>query len=374
MLTRRAFCRSTVMISSLFTLAGISPLTSGRSTPSLWMPEESEPHARTWMAFVANDTIWAQEQIPQVKRDLAAIAKIIAKYEPVSMLVSADDYDEAFSLLNGLHQHNYPIDLIEFESDDLWLRDSGPTFVTDSDAKQYAIDFNFNGWGGKQEHRRDAEIAGFIADYSAAHPIISNLTIEGGCFETDGHGTAILTKSCIINDNRNPNISQQTIGTELKLLLGLKKIIWLDGIKGKDITDGHTDFYARFAKPGTVLVGRENDPSSYDYEITRQNIEYLKQATDARGHALNVVVLDAPDYVNESFGIDYFAAGYIGYYLCNNAVILQKFGDDAADNKAFSTLQSLFPNRKIEQLAIDGIASGGGSIHCTTQQQPKVQN
>jgi len=338
------------------------------------MPEESEPHARTWMAFVANDAIWAQEQIPQVKRDLAAIAKVIAKYEPVSMLVSADDYDEAISLLNGSHHHNHPIDLIEFECDDLCLRDSGPTFVTDNDGKQFAIDFNFNGWGDKQEHRRDAKIAGFIADYSATHPIISKLTLEGGCFETDGHGTAILTKSCIINDNRNPNISQHAIEAELKSLLGLKKIIWLDGIKGKDITDGHTDFYARFVRPGTVLVGRENDPTSYDYEITRQNIEHLKQATDAQGDALNVITLDAPDYVNEQFGIDYFAAGYIGYYLCNNAVILQTFGDIAADKKALTTLQNLFPNRSIEQLAIDGIASGGGSIHCATQQQPSVRS
>jgi agmatine deiminase len=51
---------------------------------------------------------------------------------------------------------------------------------------------------------------------------------------------------------------------------------------------------------------------------------------------------------------------------------MQKFGDKNADNAAKQTLAKVFPKRRIEQIAIDGIASGGGSIHCATQQEPKV--
>jgi agmatine/peptidylarginine deiminase len=48
---------------------------------------------------------------------------------------------------------------------------------------------------------------------------------------------------------------------ELKRLLGLTHIIWLPGIKGRDITDGHTDFYARFASPGSTLhAGNQQFP------------------------------------------------------------------------------------------------------------------
>lgn len=336
-----------------------------------FMPEESEEHARTWMSFVANDYVWSKRQIPQVKKDLALLAKTIAKYEPVSILVNPKDKNEALKLLGGLENHNYPIKLIEVSIDDLWLRDTAPTFVYDEAGKKIAIDFNFNGWGDKQEHHYDAKIAKFIAVKAGVFRIVSELVLEGGSFEIDGEGTAVLTESSILNDNRNPDFSKQEVEEELKALLGLEKIIWLKGIKGKDITDAHVDFYARFTKSGKVLVSRENYQGTYDYEVTRENIERLKNATDVKGNKLEVIILDNPDTFNESFGVRDFAAGYIGYYVCNGAVIMQKFGDKEADDRAFKIIQTEFPNRVIEQIAIDGIASGGGTIHCATQQEPK---
>ena len=336
------------------------------------MPEEGDPHDRTWMAFVANDYIWSKRQINEVKKNLIYIAKTVAKYEPVSILVSRNDYKQAKKFVGNQNPNHHPIELIEFTTDDLWLRDTGPTFVKENNGKKYGINFNFNGWGEKQEHHYDSKVAEFITKKANATVINTDLTLEGGCFEVDGHGTAILTKSCIVNKNRNPNISLSGIETELKSLLGLKKIIWLNGVKGKDITDGHTDFYARFTQKGRVLVSRDNYKHSYDYKITRENIEILNNATDADGNKLKVTILDTPDIVNEKYGVTEFAAGYIGYYACNEAIVMQKFGDKKADKKAKKILQSEFPNRKIEQIAIDGIASGGGSIHCATQQEPKT--
>lgn len=194
------------------------------------------------MSFVAND-IWEARQIPEVKRNLALLAKTIAKYEPVSILVHADDKDDAISLLDGLNTHNFPIELIEFSIDDLWLRDTAPTFVTNELGKKAGINFNFNGWGEKQEHTDDSKVADFIIEKSGVKKINSNLVLEGGSFEIDGEGTAILTESSVLNDNRNPSFTKETFEKELKLLLGIKKIIWLKGIKGKDITDAHIDFY-----------------------------------------------------------------------------------------------------------------------------------
>lgn len=335
------------------------------------MPEESEVHTQTWMSFVANDYVWSKRQIPQVKKDLALLARTIAKYEPVSILVNSKDKNEALKLLGGLESHNYPIELIEVAIDDLWLRDTAPTFVYDEVGQKIAIDFNFNGWGEKQEHHSDAKIAKFIASKVGVSRIVSKLVLEGGSFEIDGQGTAILTESSVLNDNRNPDFSKQELEEELKVLLGLEKIIWLKGIKGKDITDAHVDFYARFTKPGRLLVSRENYKGTYDYEVTRENIEILKNATDAKGNKLEVIILDNPATFNKSFGVRDFAAGYIGYYVYNGAVVMQKFGDQKADERAFKILQKEFPNRAIEQIAIDGIASGGGSIHCAIQQEPK---
>jgi agmatine deiminase len=373
MVTRRNFIKlaSLYMGSFIFTYPAVNAISLSK-VDSLMMPEESELHERTWMSFVANDYIWSKKQIPEVKRNLAYIARTIAKYEPVSMLVSPNDYDEAVSLLNGLNAHNYPIELIQFTTDDLWLRDTGPTFVRRSDGKKYGINFNFNGWGEKQEHSFDSKVADFITRSTDAVIETTNLTLEGGCFEIDGHGTAILTKSCVINNNRNPNMNQIDIEKKLKTLLGIKKIIWLEGVKNKDITDGHTDFYARFSKKGVVIVNRDNYKESYDYDITRQNIEILEKSTDVDGNKLKVVIIDTPDIINEKYGVDDFAAGYIGYYACNNAIIMQKFGDKKADENAYNIIKKEFPNRTIEQISIDGIASGGGTIHCSTQQEPEI--
>lgn len=378
MITRRHFIKTTSSVMGSQLLASqvfansLRGSDTGHTMASLFMPEEAEPHQRTWMAFVANDYIWYKRQIQEVKRNLALIAKTVAKYEPVALLVSPKDHPEAVSLLDGLDSHNFPVELIPFEVDDLWLRDTGPTFVKNQKGDKVAIDFNFNGWGNKQQHNRDAKVARFIAKQSGAVLKKTKLVLEGGCFEVDGHGTAILTKSCVLNKNRNPHLTQQEVETELKSLLGLRKIIWLEGIKGKDITDGHTDFYARFIKKGQVAVSRDNYRKSYDYQVTRQNIETLRNSADADGNQLELVIIDTPDRINERYGVSDFAAGYIGYYACNGAIIAQKFGDNKADKLAKDTLQKAFPDSVIEQIAIDGIASGGGSIHCATQQEIRV--
>jgi len=370
MRSRRRFMKYACLLSGALALAQrVGAEARENAEITLAMPDEGEQHSRTWMAFVASDYIWSAQQIPEVKRNLALIARTIAKYEPVSMLVSPDDYAEAVALLGGLTTHPFPITLVEFATDDLWLRDTGPVFVRSSDGQKYAVDFNFNGWGNKQEHQQDAQVARVIARHSGVVREATELVLEGGCFEVDGHGTAIMTKSCILNPNRNPHLTQHEVETELKALLGLRKIIWLDGVKGADITDGHTDFYARFIRPGSVVVSRENYREIADYQVTRDNIRRLRNSTDADGNPLPVTVIDNPDEMNEHWGLEDFAAGYIGYYVCNNAVIMQSFGDPVADRNARETLARAYPGRTIEQIRIDGIASGGGSIHCATQQE-----
>jgi len=158
-------------------------------------------------------------------------------------------------------------------------------------------------------------VAGFVATTAGVKTIQSSLVLEGGRFEVDGQGTAIMTESCIINDNRNPGRTRQEIEKELMELLGLDKIIWLKGIKGKDITDGHTDFYARFARPGVVVVSRDMYKDSYDYDVTRGNIKILESSSDAKGNALDIVILDTPWYISTRYGLQDFAAGYVGYYV-----------------------------------------------------------
>ena len=372
-LSRREFIQLSILFGGDALLSVCNIEAASRANLKQWyMPDEGAPHKRTWMSFIASYEIWEDRQVPEVHRNLAEITKTIARYEPVSMLVRRKDYDIAVELLEGLNTHNYPIELIEFTMNDLWMRDTGPSFVINDRGEKAGVNFNFNGWGEDQAYQYDAGVAGFVTQEAGVKSILSSLVLEGGSFEVNGHGTAIMTESCILNDNRNPGLSKQEVEIEIKELLGLEKIIWLKGIKGKDITDGHTDFYARFAKPGTVVVSRDTDKSSYDYQVTRDNIEILKSATDEEGNLLEIVILDTPWDINTQYDTKNYAAGYVGYYACNGAIIMQKFGDIKADSAAKKKLAKVFPNHLIEQIAIDGIASGGGSIHCATQQEPMV--
>ncbi len=350
-----------------------TPSPSPSPTPAAgaaWrMPDESEPHTRTWMAFGASEAIWGAALLPEVRRNLALIARTIRKYEPVAMLVREGEQEILRPLLEGS-----AVELVVAPLDDLWMRDTGPTFALNKSVagEKAGIKLNFNGWGSKQVFAQDANVAAFVAQRAGVGLLTTTLILEGGCIEVDGAGTAIITESCVLNDNRNPGVSKADFEARLKPLLGLEKIIWLPGIKGKDITDGHTDFYARFARPGVVLAGFDPDTASYDNAVTTTHLELLRSATDAQGRTLEVITLQAPTNYRKTFESRSFAAGYIGFYVCNGAVIAQEFGDTTADNAAREALQRAYPGRVVEMLNVDGIASGGGSIHCSTQQEPRA--
>lgn len=367
MVNRRDFVKTLGLVSATAILGGFDRALAMNSGKDIWfMPDEGEPHHRTWMVFGASKKIWPRQLIPEVQRNLVNIALTIAKYEPVSMLVRQSDLSIAKRLLGS------KVEFIVCPLDDLWIRDTGPVFVVTESGKKKGIDFNFNGWGEKQDFYNDAKIVGLVADLAGTRYTKSKLILEGGGIEVDGHGTAIITESCVLNDNRNPDVSKGECEKELKYLLGLEKIIWLPGIKGKDITDGHTDFYARFTKPGIVVAAYDPDPESFDHAVTKRHLEILRAATDANGRNLEVVVFEAPSQIRDKYASDDFAAGYINFYVCNGAVIAPEFGDKKTDADAKRKLEKLFPNRKIILLNIDGIAAGGGGIHCTTQQEPRV--
>ncbi|MFN0163900.1 MAG: agmatine/peptidylarginine deiminase [Burkholderiales bacterium] len=330
------------------------------------MPDESDPHLRTWMAFGASQNVWGRKLLPEVQRNLATIALTIAKYEPVTMLVRQSDLPLARQLMGN------KVELVVCAHDDLWVRDSGPVFVVTENGDKAVVDLNFNGWGKKQRFELDAGVAAFIARVAGVRRIQTSLVLEGGGIEVDGHGTAIITESCVLNDNRNPGVSKSQCERELKRLLGLERIIWLPGIKGKDITDGHTDFYARFARPGVVIAAYDPDPRSFDHAVTKRHLEILGTATDAEGRKLEIVVLEAPSTGRKRSADDDFAAGYVNFYVCSGAVIAPEFGDPKADAAAARALRKVFPGRDIVQINVDGIAAGGGGIHCTTQQEPRV--
>lgn len=367
MKNRRAFATLT-----LFASSSSSSSRAITEMPRLLMPDEAEPHSATWISYVARRNIWGRSLSNGVKENLETIAKTVAKYEPVNILVNPGvDYRRASQQVFDDESSN--ITLYEQPLNDLWIRDYGSVFVFDDTGDIAGIDFNFNGWGRKQSHRKDAKVAKNMAREARAYRLKTFLVMEGGGIETDGHGTAILTESCILNRNRNPRVNKARAERELKRLLGLETIIWLPGIKGKDITDAHVDFYAKFVKPGVIVVAWENDTSSWEHQVTIDHYQILSEATDASGNKFEITKLPNPDYRLIRPRISYsVAAGYINYYVGNGFVLMPEFGDTNADEFARQEISRLYPDRTVEVINIDHIAKGGGGIHCATMQQPAM--
>lgn len=374
--TRRQFIQQVTVISalSLATSFGISLSAKGESMVDKLgvMPDEGELQQLAFIAFGAQRTIWGKIT-EDVQIALGNIAQAIAKYQPVVIFCRESELDIAEKMCS-LHNTTF----ITTKLDDIWMRDIGANFVITPNKTLSAVDFNFNGWGNKQRHSKDSKLAKFQAKkFGINTPYQSQIIGEGGGIEVDGCGTAIMTESSWVNNNRNPGLTRDQIENELKFALGLRKIIWIPGIKDRDITDAHVDFYARFVRPGVVVANLDNDPDSYDYDVTRNNIEILQNSTDANGRKLQIHTMEPPLYPRESIfskNNPDFAAGYINYFVINNAVIAPEFGDEEADNKAKKMLTELYPTRDIVMLNIDAIAAGGGGIHCVTHQLPSFKS
>ncbi|HEF4760183.1 TPA: agmatine deiminase family protein [Pseudomonas putida] len=373
MSTRREFIKQvsvTAGVAAAFMGLGLKPSSVFAASAGRWyMPDEGDKHQQAFIAFGAQDAIW-EDFTPDVQAALGRIARTIAEYEPLTVFCRKSERDLAEE-----HCGTANVTYIVTELDDIWMRDIGANFVVDGKGELGAVDFNFNGWGNKQRHSKDARLAKQVAGREEASYQRSELVGEGGGIEVDGHGTGIMTESSWINANRNPDWTKAEVEEELKFRLGLRKIIWLPGIKGKDITDAHVDFYARFVRPGVVIANLDTDPESYDNKVTRAHLEILKNATDADGRKLQVHIVSPPLKPRTSkFNRDNpdFAAGYINYFVINGAIIAPEFGDKTADRKAFDLLSKLYPDREVVQLNIDAIAAGGGGIHCVTSHQPMV--
>lgn len=333
------------------------------------MPPEWMPHKRTWMAWPANPDVLGAAGTEAAHAAWSEVANTISRFEPVTMVCAPADTEHA-------RRHLDPsVDVLERDIGDSWMRDSGPTFVVEEGGTLGAVDWTFNGWGGRTfpEASADAELARYVAEQAGAIRLPSRLVNEGGGIHVDGEGTLLLTESVQLNRNRNPSWTRAEIEAEFHRLLGTTKVIWvprgLVADTGPMGTDGHIDTLACFLKPGVVAVHGQPDPSHPDHETASEIEAIFREATDAKGRDLEVVVLDAPEerYVDD----EPLSCSYVNFSFVNGGVVLCAF-DDPKDEETASVFRRLFNDREVVSVNAISIFKGGGGIHCITQQEPLV--
>jgi agmatine deiminase len=319
-------------------------------------PPEWAPHEAVWIGFPSDPELWLAD-LKDAEREVAAFAAAVhagGKGEAVWLVAAHDDAAAAARQLA-------PFATVIVEPfGDIWLRDTGP-IVCGSGKQRRAAGFGFNGWGGKYELEGDEDVGERLAAAAGLPYSRADWVLEGGAIDQDGSGTVLTTEQCLLNPNRNPELSRQEIEQRLERDLGLERVIWLGEGLANDHTDGHIDNLARFIAPGRVVVPAPDggDPNEAAYRDARRRLRAAK---------LDVVTMPSPGRIER--GGDLIPASYVNFYIGNAVVVVPQYGAPN-DRGAVTVIQALFPERKAIGLRADHILTGGGSFHCISQQIPR---
>lgn len=328
------------------------------------MPAEWEAHSRCLMAWPCREALW-RGRMEEARDAYAEVAEAISQFEPVTMIVPPGELATASMRLAG-GVSNLPLEI-----DDSWMRDNGPTFLTDGKGGLAGVDWIFNCWGEKLDGwDRDDAVAAALLERAEITRYRAPLVLEGGSFHVDGEGTLITTESCLLHPNRNPGLSREEIEQHLRDYLGVSKIIWLFGDPMEEGTDGHVDNLACFVRPGVVLALAPANDKVANYEALQENLKRLSEAEDAEGRKLEVIEVPQPQSIHRDYHGEIFHASYINFYLANGGVVMPFF-EDPNDHHASSIISKAFPDRETVTVPGSDIVYGGGCIHCITQQQPE---
>ncbi len=326
------------------------------------MPAEWVPHARCWMAWPCRFELWG-DRLATARAAYAAVARAIARFEPVTMVAGIGDARGARDTLG------HGVSILELPLNDSWMRDIGPTFLTNKAGALAGAAWRFNAWGGKyRDYADDARIAARVLAHLDLPCFEAPFVLEGGAIHVDGEGTALVTEQCLLNPNRNPALRKADVEANLHDWLGVRTVIWLGQGLVDDETDGHVDNLACFARPGVVLALSEPDPRDGNHTALADNLARLRQAKDAQGRALEIVPIRQP--AERHAGRRRLALSYINFYRANGAIVAPRF-DDSRDADAERVLRDVFSDLTVVTVAAADIVYGGGGLHCITQQQPR---
>ena len=350
------------------------------------MPGEFERHSGCWMLWPERPDNWRLGAKP-AQAAFAAVATAIAGSEPVTVGASAAQFANARRMLPAR------VRVVELSSNDAWMRDVGPTFVVDARGGVRGVDWKFNAWGGLKggiyfPWDLDDAVAHKVLEVEGCDRYRAPFVLEGGAIHVDGQGTVVTTEECLLNPNRNPHLTRAEIEALLARYLGIETVVWLGRGVHLDETDGHVDNLCAYVRPGEVVLTWTDDRSDPQYEVSRDALERLMQARDARGRRFKVHKLTQPGPLRmtrgEAGGVDVvegsqprtagarLAGSYVNFYVGNRRVVVPLL-DPRRDGAALRKLRELFPRREVVGVPGREILLGGGNIHCITQQVPAAR-
>ncbi len=339
-----------------------------------YFPAEWHQHKATWLSWPHKEESWPGK-IDTIYTPYSKFIKEVSEGELVCINV-ADEVMKNFAI-SKLIAEGVDLNKIKFffnPTNDAWCRDHGPAFLINPNLEEkkqkVIVDWGYNAWGNKYPPYDLDDVVptliGKTLDMPVYHP---GIVMEGGSVDFNGQGTILTTTACLLNQNRNPHLTQKQIEKYLFDYYGAEQVLWIgDGIVGDD-TDGHIDDITRFVNNDTVVSVLEDDKNDENYHLLKENIDSLHKLRLLDGKQLNIIELPMPSAV--IYEGQRLPASYANFYIANNVVAVPTYRDKN-DDKALSILTKCFPDRKVVGIDSIDIIWGLGSWHCLSQQEPSV--
>jgi agmatine deiminase len=336
------------------------------------MPAEWEPHAATWFTWPRPEGISFPDKYQTVPPVYAALIRHLVEVEEVHINVwNAEKEELVRGILTELETPLERVRFHHFPAYEPWCRDHGPIFLVREEKgrrERAIVDWGYNAWGNKYPpYDLDDAVPEHVAAYRQLPLFQPGIIMEGGSIEVNGRGTLMTTEACLLNPNRNPDLTQNQIEQYLKDYLGVTNILWLgDGIIGDD-TDGHIDDLSRFINPHTIVTVMEEDPADENFEILKENRARLEECRDEQSRCFNIVELPMPGRIEHEG--QRLPASYANFYIANGIVLAPTYRSKN-DARALEILQREMPKHKVIGIDSTELIWGLGSFHCISQQEP----
>lgn len=336
------------------------------------LPAEWEPQDAVLLTWPHKNTAW-NWILDEVTELYEALATVISDYADVIIAAPENELDTIRERLEAMGAPMEYIYLYPCKSNDTWARDHGPLTVETPEGFKL-LDFKFNGWGNKFAHELDDQISRQLFEQNA-FPLASceeqGWVLEGGSVDTDGQGTLLTTSACLLNKNRNPDLTKEEIESRLKLAFGVRKINWLDhGYLAGDDTDGHIDTLARLCPNNTIVYTACDDEQDEHYADLKKMEAQLQTFTNADGQPYRLLPLPWAGAVLGRDSDLRLPSTYANFLVVNEVVLVPIY-DLPMDEEALEVIAQAFPGYEIMGIPCLSLIEQGGSLHCITMQIPE---
>ncbi|WPJ97982.1 agmatine deiminase family protein [Coraliomargarita algicola] len=333
-------------------------------------PSEWEPQSAIWFAWPVRRSLWP-DCFDRVREQLAALYMLAAGYQAVRVLCAAAEQPYLLELMSA-HGDTAKVELYDYQSDDVWIRDFGPLFLIHDQRRELCIaDWRYNAWGNKfPDQQKDDRASEWIADQLGIRRFAFDQVLEGGAVESNGAGHILTTEVVVLNPTRNGDTTAAQVERELTSGLGANQVLWLhDGLVGDD-TDGHIDNLARFFKADGILIAHVAESTDANYPALTENLRRAQDFRTPAGAPFTCVKLPLPAPITHAG--EPLAASYLNFVVLNGAVLVPTYNQPENDAAAIRIIGDCFPGREIVGVDCTDIIKEGGALHCMSQHQPAV--